>query len=246
MKHTIIVQLMLLTFCFTAISQTNNKNEFGKQESPHTETSQKSDLFISESNEVKLFKNNKSSEIDKFQFYVSYGPCYIGFIRDKSDVFYTSNPRTIMETGFDFRLRYNRFIGVSFARQERNKVIKSNLLMWGDDSGMLFENYRHKDEVNYFNINFRTEYKSGLHLTYGLAFFLIYEHFFNYRLFDEHIRVFMLSSNEQRADHFALTFSLDYYIPIRQHFEIGVRSKAYLTLYGLEPISLSPIMKFSF
>lgn len=62
----------------------------------------------------------------------------------------------------------------------------------------------------------------------------------------ESLNLFILNNDRQRADNLAISLAVDYYFPVKDYFEVGIRAKSYLTLSGLEPVSLSPIVKFSF
>lgn len=53
-----------------------------------------------------------------------------------------------------------------------------------------------------------------------------------------------LNMDKQRADKIGLSLAVDYFFPVQDCFEIGISAKSYLTLSGLEPVSLTPNVTF--
>ncbi|HBK70058.1 MAG TPA: hypothetical protein DDZ39_00100 [Flavobacteriaceae bacterium] len=152
---------------------------------------------------------------------------------------------SVMEFGLDYALPKNRFIGVAFTKQLHVKNIDKNILSTVSNSGLSFDNYRISRQKNFYEVHFRKQFKNKFHLTLGVFYFQTYLNTLRFNI-DGVNQIYALNNDKQRADNLGLSLSLDYYFPIREYLELGLRGKMVYTLDGAETVYLSPILKVSF
>jgi len=185
---------------------------------------------------------------NRYEITALYGLSYDSFYEvGASDPVDLSGPilGSIMEFGFDYALPKDRFIGVSFAKQLHSKNIENNFLLSVSNSGLTFDNYRISRQKNFYEVHFRKKFKNNFHLALGVFYFQTYINMFDFS-FDGTNYIYVLDNDKQRSDNFGLSLSLDYYFPIKDYLELGLRGKMVYTLDGIETVYLSPILKVSF
>lgn len=185
----------------------------------------------------------------KFEFLFSYGLAYNAFNKsasnDNSNIISLQTPAlgTYTEFNLDYKLPNNRFIGLGYARQDHKENIDNY-----DPSrsfGLILDNYVSKYTKHFYDIHFRKEFDNNLHLTLGL-FYNLYQFNTLNNLVTENGYFPILTSDEMKGDEFGISLAVDYFFPIKEYFEIGVRGKMHYSLIEIESLSLSPVLKFSF
>jgi len=194
-----------------------------------------------------------SQEKNNFEFSVSYGVAYSDFFGFRATVppeitvpeldIRTTDFGSMIELNFDYALRERSFIGVGFSRQQHSKNIDDHVTV--SNSGLVLTNYRAIDQNQFYDFHYRKEFKNNLHLTLGLFYFLIYSNDFNFHLDGANL-IYELKNDKQRSDNIGLSLAVDYYLPIKNYLELGLRGKVYYSFAGIETVSLSPILKISF
>ncbi len=149
------------------------------------------------------------------------------------------------EFSFDFRLPHNRFIGLSYARQEVSTNLDDSYIIENYNVVILLENYRNSEVRDFFGIDFRKEFNTKLHLSVGLFYYFYYSNLLR-RSYQEPYFYIIWANEKSRLDDLGIWLALDYYRPVRDYFNIGIRSRGFFTLSGFETITLTPVLKFSF
>ncbi len=151
----------------------------------------------------------------------------------------------VFEVSFLFRLKENRHIGLTYSKLNYTNIINNTRYFSYYDVIIHLENYKNYHTYQYFGIEFRQEFIPRLHFGVGLNY---YVHHFNYVSLEicDDIPCFTGEDWKQRLDDLALTAFLDYYFPVKNYVQIGLRTKGFLTLSGFEAITLTPVLKFSF
>ena len=188
-------------------------------------------------------------ENNKFEFLFSYGLAYNVFNKnssnDNSNIVSLRTPAlgTYMEFNLDYRLPNKRFIGLGYARQDHKENIDNFDLF--RSFGLVLDNYVSKYTKHFYDIHFRKEFDNKLHLTVGLFYNLYQFNTLDNAVIDNGYFP-KLSSDKMKGDEFGISLAVDYFYPIKEYFEIGVRGKMYYSLVEIESVSLSPVLKFSF
>lgn len=195
---------------------------------------------------INSFCQEKIKPQDSYEFSFSHGISYdnYGGKDNSSDrIIYTPKIGFFTEINFDFKLPKNRFIGIGFAREQYSQNI--NLV----SLDIVFDNYRAINLTNFYDIHFRKEFKNNLNLTLGIAYFELFNNTVTTREVTDGVNTFYvvaLNNDLQRTDNIAFMATVGYFFPIRDYFQIGVKSSLYYSLNGVESVSLSPVLKFSF
>ncbi len=196
-----------------------------------------------------------SQENNRFEFSVSYGLAYSNFFGYRAKIpdgitvpvpeldIRTTDFGSVFELNLDYALPKNKFIGIGFARQQHSRNIDDSVIV--SNSELVLTNYRAIDQNQFYDIHFRKEFKNRFHLTLGLFYFFIYSNDFNFQFNGSNL-IYELKNDKQRADNIGLSLALDYYIPIKDYLEIGLRGKVYYSFAGVETVSLSPTLKLNF
>lgn len=189
------------------------------------------------------------AEKNNFEFLVSYGPAYNAFNKgsadDKTNIISLQTPAlgTFMELNIDYSLSRNRFLGLGYSNQVHS--IRIDNMNPSNSFGLLLDNYVSKYTKHFYDLHFRKEFQSHFHLTVGL-FYNVYA-FSSLDSVMADGRVYPLLRNDKmKGDEFGISLSGDYYFPIRDYFEIGIRGKVFYSLVEIESVSLAPILKFRF
>ncbi|NCP22029.1 MAG: hypothetical protein COS42_02075 [Flavobacteriales bacterium CG03_land_8_20_14_0_80_35_15] len=190
------------------------------------------------------FCQEKIKTKNSYEFSFAHGFSYDNFggIQNTEGI-YTPKIGLFTELNFDLKLPKNRFIGIGFAREQYSKNIDFVSL------DLVLDNYRAINLTNFYDIHFRKEFKKNLNLTLGLAYFELFNNKVTDRLVTDgtnFFNVIAIYNDLQRSDDIAFMASVGYYLAIRDYFQIGVKGSLYYSLNGVESISLSPILKFSF
>lgn len=200
------------------------------------------------SSSIKAQKIEQKTPNNKFEFLFSYGLAYNTFNKNSDDpenLISINTPALgyYMELNLDYRLPNNRFIGVGYARQDHKENIDNFDL--SKSFGLLLDNYVSKYTKHFYDIHFRKEFDNRLHLTLGL-FYNLYQFNDLDRVVVENNNFPMLSSDRMKGDEFGISLAVDYFFPIKEYFEIGLRGKMFYSLVEIESLTLSPVLKFSF
>ncbi len=192
------------------------------------------------------FCQEKINTKNFYEFSFSHGLTYDeygGKIPNSDKIIYTPKIGVFTEINFDFRLPKNKFIGIGYAREQYATNI--NFV----DIDIVLENYRAINLTNFYDIHFRREFKNNFNLTLGISYFELYNNTNRVIEVADGVNTFLvvdLVNDPQRSDNIAFFTSISYFLPIKDYIQIGVKSSLYYSLNGVESISLSPILKFSF
>ncbi len=191
---------------------------------------------------------NSFGQDDTFQFTAGYGLFYNEFevLNDIPNIDYTT-PKIgkMFEFSADYALSNNRFVGLGFAVTSNTSTVNSTVL-FEEGLGLSFDNFRLEYENQFYDIHFRKEFKDHFHLTVGA----IYYRYFSPNLGFNNLgteNIFIEFKNDiPRVDDLGISIALDYFFPIKDYIEIGLRGRLFYSLAGVEGISVSPLLKFSF
>lgn len=196
---------------------------------------------------VITFQVNANEKQDRLEFTFSYGAAYNTYLGDQH--IFKTNVYPIffkaLEVNLDYRLSHNRFIGLGYSQHDGSFNMNDEYL-FGSNSGVVLDNYRHILVNDYFEFRFRKAFENRLNLTAGLFYILFYRTHFSIDGQYEPYSLFVFWRDKPRADDFGISLALDYTIPIKDYMQLGIRTKAFFTLAGFETISLAPFIKFSF
>lgn len=205
-------------------------------------------MIIIFSSSLKAQEREHDPSNNRFEFLFSYGLAYNVFNKNNSDTDNIISLETpalghYMEFNVDYRLANNRFIGLGYARQDHRENIDNFDL--SRSFGLVLDNYVSKYTKYFYDIHFRKEFDNRLHLTLGL-FYNLYQFNSLENVATQGGYFPRLSSDTMKGDEFGISVGVDYFFPVREYFEIGIRGKMYYSLVEIESLSLSPVLKFSF
>ncbi|MBG6063468.1 hypothetical protein IWX83_003278 [Flavobacterium sp. CG_9.1] len=149
---------------------------------------------------------------------------------------------SFLEFNADYKLPKNRFIGVGFAKQQHSKNIDDGIVINSNNSGIVLDNYNNTHTKNFYDIHFRTAFKNNIQFTLGV-FFFIENLNTNTITFDDTNTYFVLNNEKNRADNLGLFGSLEYYFKLNSYAELGLKSKLYYSLNGVETIAVLPTLR---
>ena len=185
---------------------------------------------------------------DKFQFTAGYGLFYNEFevLNDVPNIDYTT-PKIgkIFEFSVDYALNNDRFVGFGFAVTSNTSTVNNNVL-FEEGIGLSFDNFRLEYENQFYDIHFRKEFKNHLHLTVGLFYYRYFSPNLGFNNLGTENSFIEFKNDIARGDDLGISIAADYFFPIKDYFEIGLRGRLFYSLVGVEGISLSPLLKFSF
>jgi hypothetical protein len=151
----------------------------------------------------------------------------------------------VSEINLNYRLKEGRYIGLNYSKLNYFKVLNTSRHYADFDVTVELKNYKNFDINHHFGILFGQEFLQRLHFGIGLSYFI--RHFNRIEKdYGEGVLIIRALDESQRIDDMALTAFLDYYFPVKSYVQIGLRTKGFLTMYGFEAISLTPVLKFSF
>lgn len=187
----------------------------------------------------------QESKEQKIDLSFSYGLSYI----DYSDYSSTSPVNfelpsigSFYEVNFDYKLPKNRYLGLGHSRQQHSKSINDGVLLTSTNMGLILDNYRNTLTKDIFDVHFRTVFKNNFQFTLGV-FYFIENLNTNTISTDETNLYFVLNNEENSSDNLGLFGSLEYYFKITEYAEIGLKSKLYYSLNGIESLALVPTLR---
>jgi len=152
----------------------------------------------------------------------------------------------VFEADFLFRLNDNRYIGLTFSHQNSRADLNIARPSLSNTVILSFEGYKNEFTYQHFGVEFGQEVVPRLHFGVGLSYFIERTNWMDVRGGYDGPTIVTLSSWQQRLDQLALSASMAYYFPVNYYFQIGIRTKGFLTLYGFTSLTLTPVLKFSF
>lgn len=196
-------------------------------------------LFLSTS----LFaQENKEQKID---ISFSYGLSYIEYSKSFLDdpvPFELPNIGSFYEINFDYKLPKNRYIGLGYSRLQHAKNIDDGVLLTSTNTGLVLQNYRNIHTKDFYDVHFRTIFKNNLQFTLGAYYFIENMNRSDITNIDNNT-VFVLINEKNRADNLGLFGSLEYYFKLNSYAELGLKSKLYYSLNGIESIAALPTLR---
>ncbi len=184
-----------------------------------------------------------------FDFSVSYGMSYIDYADYSSlDPVKLDIPAwgSFLEFNLDYKLKGNRYIGLGFSKQQHSKTINEQMRFYNSNEVIVLDNYYNVHEKLFYDIHFGTTFKNNFSFNLGLSFFIDY---YNRTYTDRYANgdfVLVFVNEKNRSDHFSVFLSLEYYFPIRDYLELGIKGKFYYSLNGMENLSVLPTLKVRF
>lgn len=195
-----------------------------------------------------LFSLSSFSQDDKghkFDISFSYGVAYIDYSNYSSTSplnFDLPQFGSFLEFNLDYKLPKNRFIGLGFSRQLHSKNIDDGILINSTNTGLILENYKNIHVKDFIDIHFRTVFINNIHFIIGVFYFK--ENLNTNIILSDETNIFFIINNEKnRSDNFGFFGSLEYFFRLRSYVELGVKSKLYYSLNGIETISLMPTLR---
>ncbi|HAJ99914.1 MAG TPA: hypothetical protein DCM62_07805 [Bacteroidales bacterium] len=152
----------------------------------------------------------------------------------------------VFEADFQFKLNDNRYIGLTFSQHNSRDALNIARPSLSNRVIFSFENYKHEFTYQHFGVEFGQEVVPRLHFGVGLSYFIEQTNRMDVLVGNDGPPIVTLISWEQRLDQLALSASLAYYFPVNYYFQIGIRTKGFLTLYGFTALTLTPVLRFSF
>lgn len=188
---------------------------------------------------------SQDSKEHKFDILFSYGVAYIDYSNYSSTSLLNFDlPQfgSFLELNLDYKLPKSRFIGLGLSRQLHSKNIYDGVLINSTNTGLLLENYKNTHIKDFIDIHFKTVFKNNIHFTIGSFYFI--ENLNTNTISSDDTNIFFIISNEKnRSDNFGFFGSLEYFFSLRSYVELGVKSKLYYSLNGIETISLLPTLR---
>ena len=198
-------------------------------------------LILIATNSLLAQENNEQ----KFDISFSYGLSYIDYSKySSSDPVNFALPSTgsFYEINFDYKLPKNRYVGIGYSRQQHSKSINDGVLITSTNTALILDNYRNILTKDFFDIHFRTVFKNNIQFTLG-AFYFIENLNTNTITTDETNLYFVLNNEENRSDNLGLFGSLEYYFKLTEYAELGLKSKLYYSLNGIESLAFLPTLR---
>jgi hypothetical protein len=198
-------------------------------------------LILIATNSLLAQENNEQ----KFDISFSYGLSYIDYSKySSSDPVNFALPSTgsFYEINFDYKLPKNRYVGLGYSRQQHSKSINDGVLITSTNTALILDNYRNILTKDFFDIHFRTVFKNNIQFTLG-AFYFIENLNTNTITTDETNLYFVLNNEENRSDNLGLFGSLEYYFKLTEYAELGLKSKLYYSLNGIESLAFLPTLR---
>lgn len=160
----------------------------------------------------------------------------------------SEGPRVIpiIESSFNFRLKDKRYIGLTYSHRNFSKTKNSTYSFFNNDIDLNFYTYRSLFTIQNFGVEFGQEFIEKLEFAVGLSIFVERE--------NQLVKPHPLQTSPRSIDFMGKTFfdmnmtaGISYFFPINSYFNIGLRSKVFLSLsYGFENITITPVLRFSF
>lgn len=186
----------------------------------------------------------QDKESHNFETTFSYGVAYIDYGGSLEDeILDTGIPSlgSFYEINVDLVLSKNRHLGIGFARQQHSNYIDDGVIV-SNLTGLILDNFKNIHQKDFFDIHFRKAFENKLEFTVGAFFFIDKFNSVDVQPINE-LPVFIISNEKNRADNFGLFGSLEYFYPIKEYLEIGVKSKLYISLNGVETVALLPSLR---
>ena len=153
------------------------------------------------------------------------------------------------EFSFDFRLRHNRFIGITYARHEVWATIDDYFFNQQQEVYVIMDGYRRFEIAEFIGINFRKEITPAFNIAVGLFVSPMQSNTIRVSrpAWNSPIMNIILSDSfSRRVDEIGVWAAVEYFVPVRDYFDIGIRSRGFVTLSGFEKITLTPVLKVGF
>jgi|GEM_PF-1165403 hypothetical protein len=158
---------------------------------------------------------------------------------------YSPKIMRVFEADILYRLNDNRYLGLTFAQHTSVGVLNVTRPSVLVDAIVAFTNFKYYNKFQHFGIEYREEFIPRLHFGVGLSYFV--ENRSSIYLWGIDPIAVTFRGMQQRLDQLALSASLAYYFPVNYYFQIGIRTKGFLTVqHGLLALTLTPVLKFSF
>jgi len=176
----------------------------------------------------------------------SYGAAFIDYGGSQSEELLDLGIPSIgsfYELNIDFVLTKNRHIGVGFSRQQHSNRVDDSFIL-NNTTGIVLENYKNIHQKDFFDIHFRKSFDNNLQFTVGAFYFI--EDLNTASIFAlNETPIFLLENEKNRSDNFGLFGALEYFHPIRSNIEIGIKTKLYISLNGVETVALLPSLRLN-
>lgn len=193
----------------------------------------------------------------RFEFSVAAGPGY-NFIWGKESPNTTPHwghlntykfPKIIgvFEASILYRFKGDRHIGFTYSELNYTNTLSNSKYFGPLNLVTILENFKNYHSYQYFGLDFRQEFIPRFHFGVGICFYVHHFNILEINYYEEPgITAFIAADLKQRLDDLALSASIDYYFPVNNYFQIGIRTKGFLSLSGFEALTLTPVVKFSF
>jgi len=145
------------------------------------------------------------------------------------------------ELNVDLVLTQNRHVGIGFSRQQHSNRV-NDVFIVNNTTGIILSNYKNIHQKDFFDIHFRKSFNNKLQFTVGAFFFIEDLNLAGFSPINE-LPVFVLENEKNRSDNFGLFGALEYFYPIRSNIEIGIKTKLYISLNGIETVALLPSLR---
>lgn len=178
----------------------------------------------------------------------SFGAAYSTMYPEISIFKNNRNPKIQKALGLnlEYHISDKRYIGLGFTRHEGSYNLDDEIILGQYPVGVRLDNYRQTWAYDYFELSYRRSFDNRLNLTAGFFYYLDYTNFSVVTARYEPNILFVFGRDKPRSDDFGLSLALGYSLPLRDYMKLGLRSKLYYTLAGIESISLAPYISFSF
>jgi len=199
-----------------------------------------------------LLSYSQDKPTNRFEASFAYGAAYNLFGGESNNPWINMDLPSVhhaFEFSFDFRLRHNRFIGITYARHEIWATIDDYFYSPYHQVYVKMEGYRHFAIAEFIGVNFRREITPDFNMSAGLFISPMYGN--NLRVDardgDPNMHVILEDGYfSWKVDELGLWAAVEYFVPVRDYLDIGIRSRAFVTLSGFEKITLTPVVEFAF
>lgn len=150
---------------------------------------------------------------------------------------------SLVGINFDYMFAENRFIGLGLSRQQFSKTINDAVFAENYNSGLVLDNYKNINQKTYFDVHFRVVFKKNMDISIG-AFY--YNGAFNYSsvVRDGSKLLYVIEGARDNLDgYFGLFGSFEYFFNVASYVDLGLNSKIFMTLYGIETIAILPTIR---